>query len=108
VDPKGSIPEKVLRLYLIEVKVPWGGEYKNESGEWTNTLNEVRRHEYAKYNKTIEAIQPYLKDKIYMARLTMERHIIGCIKSGFIRFTLWNINGKTTRFKSKENHRYMA
>jgi hypothetical protein len=32
VDQKGLIPEKVLRLHLIEVKVPWRAVYKNESG----------------------------------------------------------------------------
>jgi hypothetical protein len=25
-------PEKMLRLHLIEVKIPWGGIYQNESG----------------------------------------------------------------------------
>jgi hypothetical protein len=75
-DIKGLIPEKVLRLHLIEIKVPWGGMYKNESGGWTNTLTEGRRLAYSKYNKAIGAMQPYLKDKMNMARLTMERHII--------------------------------
>jgi hypothetical protein len=75
-DQKWLIPEKVLRLHLIEIKGPWGAIYKNESGGNTNTINEVRKLAFSKYNKAIDAMQPYLKDKINMARLTMERHII--------------------------------
>jgi hypothetical protein len=75
-DIKGLIPEKVLRLHLIEVKVPSGGVYNVNTEEETNTLNKVRNYAHAKSVKAAEALQHYLKNKINMARLTIERHII--------------------------------
>jgi hypothetical protein len=81
-DQKGLIPEKVLRLHFIEVKVPWGGVYRNESSGWINTINEVRKLVYEKYNTANETMQPCLKEKINMPRLTMERHIIAVSSLG--------------------------
>jgi hypothetical protein len=54
-DIKGFIPEKVLRLHLIEVKVPWGGVYNVNTEEETNTLNKGRNYAHAKYVKAAEA-----------------------------------------------------
>jgi hypothetical protein len=55
-DIKGLIPEKVLRLHLIEVKVPWGGVYNVNTEEETNTLNKVRNYAHAKYVKAAETL----------------------------------------------------
>jgi hypothetical protein len=54
VDQHDQIPEKMLRFHLIEVKVPWGGRYPNETGGNINTLHEVRKNAFWKYKKAIE------------------------------------------------------
>jgi hypothetical protein len=51
VDEHLPIPEKMPRLCIIEIKVPKGGIYKDETDSATNTLNEVRRNANRKYKK---------------------------------------------------------
>jgi allophanate hydrolase subunit 1 len=49
-------------LNLIELKVSWGGIYKDETGEdSTNILEVIRKESEKKYNITIHSMENYLK-----------------------------------------------
>jgi hypothetical protein len=101
VDDHFPVPEKMLRLHLIEVKVPWGGIYEDESGGETNTFNEVRNNATRKYERAENALQKYLKYKYHRARLEIVSHIIAISNLGSLdkecRFRLEKFLGKKTK-----------